>query len=174
MNDRRRFLRVLGGATAALALPACTTITTSGGTTSSAASSGAGGAGGAGGSSSTGCPPIGVAVGMPSAYPAPRLYIVPGTGVLIGRDAGGLYALSSICTHQGCDMDEMIQGFPEGSIFIGGIACNCHGSRFDTLGNVLVGPAFSPLVAFQLTLGCDGVLYADKSTVVPNTQRVVA
>ncbi len=174
MNDRRRFLKVLGGATAVLALPACSTDT-SGGTSSTAASSGAGGAGGAGGSSSSGnCQPVGVAVGMPSAYSSFGLHLVPGSGVLIGRDANGVYALSSICTHQGCDMDESIQGFPEGSVNIGGITCNCHGSRFDTLGNVTAGPAFQPLVAYQLTLGCDGILYADKSTIVPNTQRVMA
>jgi cytochrome b6-f complex iron-sulfur subunit len=174
MNDRRRFLRVLGGATAILALPACSTDTT-GGTTSTAASSGAGGGGGAGGSSSTGgCPPTGVPVGMPSAYSSTGLHIVLGTGVLIGRDENGLYALTSICTHQGCDMDGSFQGFAQGSVFLGGIQCNCHGSRFNTLGTVISGPAFQPLVAYQLTLGCDGILYADKNSIVSNTQRVMA
>ncbi len=47
-------------------------------------------------------------------------------------------ALSSICTHQGCQ----INSFDSGS---GQFVCNCHGSRFDASGNVVQGPAPSAL-----------------------------
>jgi nitrite reductase/ring-hydroxylating ferredoxin subunit len=175
MNDRRHFLRVIGGATAALTLPGCGGGTSSTSSTSgSAGSGGGGGAGGAGGSTAAGCTsmPAGVSLGPPSTYSSTGLSIVPNSTVLVGRDAGGLYALSSVCTHQGCNMDDSF-GTPLGSIFPGGIVCNCHGSRFDDLGNVINGPAFSPLVAFALALGCDGNLYVDTSQIVPSSQRVI-
>lgn len=47
-------------------------------------------------------------------------------------------ALSAICTHQGCiitDYDSSSQQF----------VCPCHGSRFNTTGQVTKGPAGSPL-----------------------------
>lgn len=46
-------------------------------------------------------------------------------------------ALSTVCTHQGCDADVV----DNGTI----VSCSCHGSRFDKNGNVLNGPAEQPL-----------------------------
>ena len=46
-------------------------------------------------------------------------------------------ALSTVCTHQGCDADVV----DNGTI----VSCSCHGSRFDKNGNVLNGPAERPL-----------------------------
>jgi len=46
-------------------------------------------------------------------------------------------ALSTVCTHQGCDTDVV----ENGTI----VSCSCHGSRFDKNGNVLNGPADQPL-----------------------------
>ena len=51
-------------------------------------------------------------------------------------------ALSAICTHQGCvitDFDSSNQQF----------VCPCHGSRFNTNGQVTQGPAGSPLTKYQ-------------------------
>jgi cytochrome b6-f complex iron-sulfur subunit len=94
--------------------------------------------------------------------------MVSNGNVLIGRDANGVYALTAICTHQGCNMDGL------GTISANGITCGCHGSRFSNTGTVQAGPATSPLRAFSLELGCDGFLYVDTRTVVPNTQRLKA
>lgn len=47
------------------------------------------------------------------------------------RDAGGLYALSLVCTHLGCTV----------TVTAGELACPCHGSIFDRQGRVLKGPA---------------------------------
>ena len=40
-------------------------------------------------------------IGVPTDYAAMGLHIVTNKGLLIGRDAGGLYALTAICTHEG-------------------------------------------------------------------------
>lgn len=193
MNNRRRFLHVLGATTAAAALPACGSDTTSGtGTTGEggAGGGGAGGAGGAGGGASTtgstasatsstgtgGCPtiPMGSPVGLPADFAAAGLHLVPGTKVLIGRDAKGLYALTSLCTHEFCDMDEKNQGQSLGTVSALGITCNCHGSKFDLLGAVVKGPAVKPLKAYAMALDCDGKIYVDKTTVVAITERLDA
>ncbi len=49
-------------------------------------------------------------------------------------------AFSSVCTHAGCTVN-----LPENSLVI----CPCHGSRYDTEGNVLQGPAPRDLDSFQ-------------------------
>ena len=192
MNDRRRFLHVLGATTAAAALPACGgSDTTTGTSATGAGGAGGAGGGGAGGSatsstaasstasatSSTGtgseCPPVGNLVGVPGDFVKSGLHIVQGTKVLIGRDAQGLYALTSICPHEFCDMDEKKGGVSTGTITAAGISCGCHGSKFDLLGAVLKGPATKALKAYAMTL-CDGKIYVDKTTVVAITERLNA
>jgi Rieske Fe-S protein len=224
MQDRRVFLRVIGGGTAAFAAGCGSTSphifgTGGGGAGGDAASSSAGDAvsssssdaassSGTGGTSSTGpgtsssvasssgstgysssagssssssgstcvTNPPGTKLGMPTDYAGDGLHIVDGAAVLIGRDAGGLYALTAVCTHQGCDMSQKYKGMLNGSLSNSDmdITCACHGSEFNELGAVVNGPASSPLKAYALALGCDGFLYADKSKVVANTVRLMA
>jgi len=56
---------------------------------------------------------------------------------VIRNPDGSLQALSAICTHMGC-----VVGWNETDRTWD---CPCHGSRFDEHGNVLTGPARSPL-----------------------------
>src|SRR5947209_2840471 len=105
MNERRRFLHVLGGGVAAIG-SAC-------GGESRGTTSGAGGQGGGAtsstsastasstGTTNTGCETAGAKLGKPSDFMA-GLNMVPGSKVLVGKDAGGYWALSSICTHELC------------------------------------------------------------------------
>ena len=69
-----------------------------------------------------------------------------GGSLLVDHPSGSVYnGLSSICTHQSCQ----ITGFDTGSEqFI----CPCHGSRFDVNGKVTQGPAGSPLTKYQTQL----------------------
>jgi Rieske Fe-S protein len=113
-------------------------------------------------------------VGAPTLYPANGLYKVtnPEATVLIGRDAGGLYALSSFCTHQCCDLDQCFHGIRYGTLLPNGIQCNCHGSVFAFDGTVISGPAALPLAPYLLTLAGDGNLYVDTTQVVARTKRI--
>ena len=73
-------------------------------------------------------------------------------GVAIGRDTRGIYAVSLICTHAGCDMSQ------DGAVSSGSIQCFCHGSVFDGQGNVLRGPANIPLPHLFVTADANGEL----------------
>jgi len=74
--------------------------------------------------------------------------------------AGGVYALSAVCTHLGCitrfRSDERV------------IACPCHGSRFDLEGNVVHGPAPRPLPWLDVTQDSAGNLVVDTGIVITN------
>lgn len=57
-------------------------------------------------------------------------------------NAGGVYnAMTSICTHQGC--------FDNWTYAGNRFTCNCHGSTYDSSGNVLGGPATQSLSAYS-------------------------
>ena len=58
--------------------------------------------------------------------------------VALSRDEqGSLHAVSSVCTHLGCD----VEWNGEAKCW----DCPCHGSRFGPAGEVLRGPATRPL-----------------------------
>lgn len=78
------------------------------------------------------------------------LQSVPGVNAFIGRDAQGLYAMSAVCTHQGCLLSTI------GAQGAGGAGCGCHGSRFDGNGVVTHGPAGTNLQHYQVDLASDG------------------
>ncbi|MFQ5627158.1 MAG: ubiquinol-cytochrome c reductase iron-sulfur subunit [bacterium] len=50
----------------------------------------------------------------------------------------GYIALSTVCTHSGCEVRTMPASFQ----------CPCHGSEYDAEGNVIGGPAQRPLQRF--------------------------
>ena len=78
-------------------------------------------------------------------------------GVWIVRDAEGLYALSTVCTHLGCTPNWL----PTEQKF----KCPCHGSGFDRLGVNYEGPAPRPLERYRITVAGDGQILVDKSRV---------
>jgi Rieske Fe-S protein len=62
--------------------------------------------------------------------------------VVTQPNAGDFKAFTSVCTHQGCTVAEVVQT----------INCNCHGSKFSISdGSVVTGPATAPLAAKQVT-----------------------
>ncbi len=65
------------------------------------------------------------------------------SGIIIINTGDGYIALSSLCTHQGCQVS-----YNHGN---GNLPCPCHGSVFSTSGSVLNGPASSPLAKYNVT-----------------------
>lgn len=184
MNERRRFLQVVGSGAAAMGAGCSAgTLTTSSGTTDtgSGGAGGGSGMGGMGGSTTTtttgpACTtnPPGTKIGKPTDYASMGLHIVTSKGFLIGRDAGGLFALTAVCPHQNCDMSAVDAQGPFGQLQGKDIVCLCHGSIFGPTGTVVQGPAHTALKAYALALACDGFLYVNKAQVVAVTVRLMA
>jgi len=138
---RRRALLILGGASAATFVAAC-----------------------GGGGEETGAeqPAPGVfGVGNVSDFPEGSVTVIAEGGFLILHDAAGLYAMSAVCTHQGCTVDVAQQTLP----------CPCHGSVFDFDGDVVTGPANVPLDHLQLSVEPDGTVVVDSSVTVAASSR---
>jgi len=96
------------------------------------------------------------------------LRALPGKGVAIGRDSLGIYAMSLICTHEGCDMSLGGGSF----VSAGSIECGCHHSRFDAQGDVLRGPASRPLSHLLVTLDASGELTIHGQETTPADTRL--
>ena len=86
-----------------------------------------------------------------ASLPNPSLEPVGSMPVCIGRDARGVYAMTLTCTHQGCNIGD-------GTVSPSGLRCPCHGSMFDSNGNVTAGPANAPLQHFAVTADASGLL----------------
>jgi cytochrome b6-f complex iron-sulfur subunit len=100
--------------------------------------------------------PLKVDAGPASKFALPSLQEVGGTAVAVGRDANGLYAMTLVCTHSGCDMT--------GGVSLHEIDCGCHGSVFNGNGVVLRGPATTPLQHFAIELDASGnvIIHTDQ------------
>jgi Rieske Fe-S protein len=137
--DRRAFIRVgVAGGLALTTLPACGDGDGGGGMTE---------------------PPGPISAGNVANVAVGSLRAL--SGVILGRDADGLYAMTSVCTHQGCTV--RVSGTT--------ISCPCHGSAFDAVGAVTRGPAASPLRHFQVTVAADGSVTIDPTVPVAATTR---
>lgn len=104
------------------------------------------------------------------------------TAVILGRDEGGYFARSAICTHACCivtlcagDVCESLAATPRACNSSGVVEsqlafCPCHGSLFQVSdGAALTGPAIKPLPAYKVSLGA--VLRVDTGVLVPVAQR---
>jgi cytochrome b6-f complex iron-sulfur subunit len=71
--------------------------------------------------------------------------------LFIYRDHEGIQAMSAICTHLGCILEATPDGFE----------CPCHGSCYNTRGEVLAGPAPRNLSWYRIRMASDGRLEVD-------------
>lgn len=106
------------------------------------------------------------------------------SGVIIGRDEGGLFSRSAVCTHACCvvtlcsDVDcttlqptPLPCAVPE-PVMAQNALCPCHGSVF-RLGDgvALTGPAVTPLPAYRVeVVGAD--VFVDTGVLVTPAERV--
>jgi Rieske Fe-S protein len=84
--------------------------------------------------------------------------------VLVLRDAAGLYAMTSICPHEKCD----VMFAPNTHDF----ECPCHLSTFDFNGGLTMGPATTGLTHFAVSLDGSGNVIVDVKTMVDPTTRL--
>ncbi len=106
-----------------------------------------------------------VSAGNVSGLPVGSLRALSDAPVIVGRDADGIYAMTSTCTHEGCDMAA------DGSVGADGVYCGCHGSRFDANGAGVRGPATVPLRHFAVTIDATGNIGVDGNAKVAATTR---
>jgi cytochrome b6-f complex iron-sulfur subunit len=78
---------------------------------------------------------------------------------VVRQEQGSFYCMSAICTHLGC------LTFWKGDENL--VACPCHGSRFNKLGEVVRGPAPRSLPHYLITLDDRGQLVVNKGENVP-------
>jgi len=90
-------------------------------------------------------------IGKPEEFPQGRQIFLPESRLFIASTGAGIGAMSAACTHLGCTVARVEWGFQ----------CPCHGSKFDSGGRVLGGPAPKPLPWFQVFQDPEGQLIVD-------------
>ncbi len=92
-------------------------------------------------------------IGPAENYPIGSRSLISDVPAILIHNSNGFLALSLVCTHLGCTVEQKDNGF----------ACPCHGSRYDANGNVLRGPAQKPLrsLRVEITSNNDLVLHTD-------------
>lgn len=103
-------------------------------------------------------------VTLPESLAPGAAYVPPGRSVALFRDAGGVFALTTVCTHLGCIVRPEADGFH----------CPCHGSRFAPDGSVVRGPAPKPLPWLAVKKAGPDVYLVDEGTEVPQGTRETA
>ena len=112
----------------------------------------------------TGSPPTGpISAGNVSGLSVGSMRVM--SNVVVARDAAGVYAMSAVCTHAGCLLDD------GASTIAAGLSCPCHGSKFDGDGAVTAGPARTPLQHYAVTVAADGSIVVDGSQAVSASTR---
>ncbi len=103
-------------------------------------------------------------VNLPESLAPGTALVPPGRSVAIFRDEGGVYAVSTICTHLGCIVKKEADGFH----------CPCHGSRFAQDGTVTRGPAPKRLACLSVKKQGAGIYIVDEGTPVSPDWRAEA
>jgi Rieske Fe-S protein len=119
-----------------------------------------------------GSPPIVLAKEIPagnkSAIGLNTLTAVGTASVAIARDSNGIYAMSLVCTHEGCD----ISNSGGGIVSFQRLHCGCHGSEYNSNGGVTLGPSTRPLPHLLVTDDGTGALTIHGDSEVAATDRL--
>jgi len=100
-------------------------------------------------------------VALPEALQAGEAFVPPGRAVAVFKDAEGIFAISTICTHLGCVVKKNAEGFE----------CPCHGSMFHGDGTVSRGPAPRALPWLKVSVS-GGAVTVDEGATVPSGTKV--
>jgi cytochrome b6-f complex iron-sulfur subunit len=99
-------------------------------------------------------------VALPETLVPGQAYVPTGRAVAIFRDADGVFAISTVCTHLGCIVKTQAEGF----------SCPCHGSTFAIDGAVTKGPAPKALPWLAVTKTAGGFVVDEAKTVAAGTK----
>jgi nitrite reductase/ring-hydroxylating ferredoxin subunit len=111
------------------------------------------------------CPASGTTdVGAPGAFVAGKPVYVASGNFFVVRDSGGLYALTARCTHEGVTVEDT------GTELL----CRRHRATFTYDGDVTNGPAFVPLVHYEMCTLSNGHVGVVVSHTVSKAQRLLA
>jgi len=100
---------------------------------------------------------------LPETLTEGQVFVPPGRSVALFRDAEGVHAISTVCTHLGCIVKPNAEGFE----------CPCHGSRFAGDGAVTKGPAPQALPWLEVSVSGSNVYVDESKTVPPGTKAAV-
>lgn len=103
-----------------------------------------------------------VKLGSPDSFPEGTVRYFPAHRFFLYRDGEGFFAISAVCSHLGCVVKHRGEGFD----------CPCHGSTFGEQGEVVRGPAPSPLEWLYVAQGPDGQLVVNLARTVRAGTRV--
>jgi nitrite reductase/ring-hydroxylating ferredoxin subunit len=95
-------------------------------------------------------------IGNPLDFPPGSTTFLPDRRLYVFNGSDGLYCISSVCTHLGCNVRHVASGFE----------CPCHGSRYDENGRVISGPAPKALAWYGVTLSPREQLIVDLDKMV--------
>ncbi len=99
-----------------------------------------------------------IKLGYADEFPAGTARLFADHNFFLFSDHDGIHAISAVCPHLGC----VVTSLPEGQF-----DCPCHGSKFNTKGEVFAGPSPRGLDWLEIRQAPNGMLYADIASTVP-------
>jgi nitrite reductase/ring-hydroxylating ferredoxin subunit len=115
------------------------------------------------------CATTGADVGAASTFVLGKPVLIAAKKLWIVRDAGGLYAMSAACTHEG--VTTCIGSATACSSTGTQLYCTRHGAGFSFTGAVLKGPATQPLPHYAMCTLANGNIGVLTTMTVPATTR---
>ncbi len=120
-------------------------------------------------------------VGATTDWSARTWKLLCAQNLIVGRDDNGFYALSAVCTHQGCTLNmasNACSATMPGTLTATGalptLSCPCHASAFNIQNGARVsGEAQRDLPAYKVTLTAGRVI-VDRAVTVAGTARTAA
>lgn len=105
-----------------------------------------------------------IALGDSSRFPVDTFTYLDEHKLFVYRDHEGFRAVTAICTHLGCTLESTTDGFE----------CPCHGSCYNSNGEVLSGPAPRNLSWFRVDKSSDGKVIIDPGETVAAEEKFLS
>lgn len=104
-----------------------------------------------------------VRIGKLADFPVDTYTYLEDQKIFVYRDHEAIKSVSAICTHLGCTIQHIGDGFE----------CPCHGSCYSDAGEVLSGPAPTPLTWYQMEKEAGGTIIVDLDTRVKSEDKLL-